>query len=52
MSSEHGRRIVFIRDGKVRHEKRIDSGINCCAETISDQADCLQLKEELARWYE
>ncbi|MFR7989904.1 MAG: ABC transporter ATP-binding protein [Anaerovoracaceae bacterium] len=47
-----GSRIVFIRDGKVRHEKRIDSGINCCCRDDLGQADCLQLKEELARWYE
>ncbi len=47
-----GSRIVFIRDGKVCHEKRIDRNINCCCRDGLGQADCLQLKEELARWYE
>lgn len=46
-----GSRIVFIKDGKAAREKRINRDINCCCQENLEQAVCLELKEELAKWY-
>ncbi len=45
-------RIVFLKDGQITQEKRIDSSINCCCSDALGEAACLSLKAELARWYE
>lgn len=47
-----GSRIVFIKDGRIFREKRIQSEINCCCSEKLGQAQCLKLKEELAGWYQ
>lgn len=45
-------RIVFLKDGRIRREKRIDPSINCCCSQELGEEACLRLKEELAGWYE
>lgn len=47
-----GSRIVFIKEGRIFHDKQIQSEINCCCSEDLGQAECLRLKEELAGWYE
>lgn len=47
-----GQRIVFLSDGKISREKRIDDSINCCCSDSLGRSDCMALKEELAGWYE
>ena len=47
-----GSRIVFIKEGRISHDKRIQSEINCCCSQDLGQTECLRLKEELAGWYE
>ena len=45
-------RIVFLKDGAIEKEKRIDEAINCCCSQERGEAACLALKEELAGWYQ
>jgi len=47
-----GQRIVFLSDGKISWEKRIDDSINCCCSDSLGRSDCMAMKEELAGWYE
>ena len=47
-----GSRIVFIEDGRIQHEKRIDTSINCCCRQQAGRADCQALKEEMTRWFQ
>ena len=47
-----GSRIVFIEDGRIQHEKQIDTSINCCCRQQAGRADCLALKEEMTRWFQ
>lgn len=47
-----GNRIVFLKDGVIAHEKEIKEDINCCCSEKLEQAECLSLKAELARWYQ
>lgn len=35
-----GSRIVFIEDGRIQHEKQIDTSINCCCRQQAGRADC------------
>ena len=47
-----GSRIVFIEDGRIQHEKQIDTSINCCCRQQAGRADCQALKEEMTRWFQ
>ena len=47
-----GSRIVFIEDGRIQHEKQIDTSINCCCRQQAGRADCQVLKEEMTRWFQ
>ncbi|MGN0736321.1 MAG: ABC transporter ATP-binding protein [Anaerovoracaceae bacterium] len=46
-----GSRIVFLQNGVISREKRIDRSINCCCIEKQGKEECLKMKEELAGWY-
>ena len=46
-----GSRIVFLQDGVISREKKIDRSINCCCIKKQGKEECMKMKEELAGWY-